>query len=265
MKQIKLYQIAYSEAILQRLETGYLPLNNIGHDRHDWREYWPIRKFLLEQELSDDCYYGFFSPRFIEKTGVTYAQVDQFIQSCPNNTDVFTFSPQADMGAFFMNVFEQEELFEPGFIEAGEAFLTSIGMAVNLSSLVMDSRQTVFSNYFVARPSFWRAWLNVNEKLFAVCEGEDSPLRQALTFETGYPGAVQRKVFLMERIASLLLAIQPHWRVKAYSTFACAWSASRLSAFKLEAVLSDALKIAIREQGFPEYTAAFAQIRDRLR
>jgi len=136
---------------------------------------------------------------------------------------------------------------------------------LQLGALVMDSRQVIFSNYFVARAAFWRAWLALNEKLFAICEAPDSALKQSLVSETSYPGAVQRKVFIMERVASLLLTVQPEWRVRAYNTFDCAWSASRLGQFKLEAVLSDALKIAMKEQGFHDYRDAFSSLRDRLR
>ena len=138
-------------------------------------------------------------------------------------------------------------------------------MKQNLRTLVMDSRHIVFSNYFLARPKFWRAWLEVNEKLFALCEAGNNPLARSLTEETQYDGAVQRKVFLMERIASLLITLDKSWRVSCYDTFSCAYSASRLNQFKLEAVLSDALKIAMREQPFPDYMQAFAKIRDKLR
>jgi hypothetical protein len=220
---------------------------------------------LLTQPLTDDCWYGFFSPRFQEKIGLSHVQVQDFIRSSPVGTDVVTFSPQPDMGAFFLNVFEQNEVFDPGFLPASEAFLTSIGMPIPLASLVMDSRQIVFSNYFVARPAFWRAWLTLNEKLFAVCEGAESPLKESLVHATTYSGAVQRKVFLMERIASFLLTVNPAWKVRAYNTFACAWSASKLGDNKQDAVISDALKIAMREQGYPQYLSAFAAIRNKLR
>lgn len=265
MNQVHLYHIAYSEKTLQNIESGYILLNNINSTRNDWREYWPIRHFLLNHALDDNNYYGFFSPRFKEKTGLSHSQVTEFVQAAGPATDVISFSPQPDMGAFFLNVFEQEEMFQPGFIAASEDFLEACGKPMQLGNLVMDSRQIIFSNYFVARPKFWRAWLDLNEKLFAICEGPDSVLKQALTFETGYAGAVQRKVFLMERIASLLLTINPAWQVRAYNTFRCAWSASRLNQFKLEAVLSDALKIAMKEQGFDSYQEAFSTLRDKLR
>jgi predicted O-linked N-acetylglucosamine transferase (SPINDLY family) len=263
--KLALYQIAWSDAVLAGIEPGYGILDNRHDGRHDWREYWPIRTFLLTQALDEDTYYGFFSPKFAAKTGLSHQAVTDFVKAAPADTDVFTFSPQADMGSFFLNVFEQNELFDPGFIAASEAFLAAAGRPVALGELLMDSRQVVFSNFIVARPAFWRAWLALNEKLFALCEGGDTSLKDALTRTTVYPDDVQRKVFLMERVASLLLTIEPHWRVKAYSTFQCAWSDTLLREHKLEAVISDALKIAMREQGFGDYKAAFAQIRDRLR
>jgi hypothetical protein len=265
MRDVKLFHIAYSQKTLEDVELGYHVLNNLDSGHNDWREYWPIRMFLLQHELKEDAFYGFFSPRFREKTGLSYEQVTSYVNAAEPDVELVSFSPQADMGAFFLNVFEQEELFQPGFTTACQAFFDSMGISLNLSALVMDSRQVIFSNYFVAKPKFWKDWLDINEKLFAVCEAGDHPVTAAMTLPTSYPGAVQRKVFLMERIASTLLAMNPKWRVRAYNTFDCAWSASRLAQFKFQAVLSDALKIAMREQGFHNYLEAFVEVRDQLR
>lgn len=265
MNKVNLYQIAYSTETLQHIPFGYGVLNNLNSSRNDWREYWPIRNFLQKEPLDDSDYYGFFSPRFQEKTGLTYSQVIEYVLQNSSDTDLISFSPLPDMGAFFLNIFEQNELFDPGFTEASENFFKKINIPLSMASLVMDSRQIIFSNYFVARPEFWREWLLINEQLFAICEGEDSELKESLTYETSYPGAVQRKVFLMERMASVLLTINSTWRVHAYNTFQCAWSATRLNQFRLEAILSDALKIAFKEQGFEDYRVAFSTIRDKLR
>jgi hypothetical protein len=262
MSQINLYHIAYSPETLRAVAPGYEVLNNVNSERNDWREYWPIRKFLLETDLSGDSYYGFFSPRFAEKTALNHAQVVEFVKSAGSDTDVISFSPQPDMGAFFLNVFDQQEMFDRGFTAASEAFFEAVGMPLDLASLVMDSRQIIFSNYFVARPAFWVEWLAWNERLFAICEGNESTLKQLLVKETNYSGTVQRKVFLMERIASVLLTVNSKWRVRAYNTFKFAWSSTRLNQFAFEAVLSDALKIAMKEQGFPEYRNAYATLHD---
>lgn len=262
---IHLHQIAYSEATRAAIEPGYRLLDNLANPRPDWYEYWPIRRFLLEQALDEAAWYGFFSPKFGSKTGLSHAQVCAAVRTAAaSGLDVVLMSPQPDMGAFFLNVFEQGETFDPGLIAAYEAFLAHIGRPQRLRELVMDSRHIVFSNYFVARPAFWREWLALNERFFAVCEGSEpapAALRDALVCPTTYPGDAQRKVFLQERAASLILATDTRWKTMAVDPFPMAWSASRLREHPHEAVVSDALKLAFREQGFPEFLQAFARVR----
>jgi hypothetical protein len=270
---IHLFQIGYSDASVAALEPGYALLDNRPNARPDWYEYWPIRRHLLDRlhdhTLDDQAFYGFFSPKFGSKTALSHDQVQAFVRRSAPHADVVLFSPQPDMGAFFLNVFEQGETFDAGLIDAYEAFLAHIGRPLPLRALVMDSRQTVFSNYFVARPAFWREWLVLNEAMFALCEGEDDhPVKAALTAATSYPGpggtGAQRKVFLMERAASLLLATQP-WRSVAHNPFGMGWSTSRFRDHPTEAYISDALKIAWRDQRYPQYLEAFATIRERFR
>jgi len=261
---VHLRQIAYSQATLEAVEPGYLVLDNRANERPDWYEYWPIRRHLLTQALDEGAFYGFFSPKFGRKTQLAHADVVRIVQAAAPDADVVLFSPQPDMGAFFLNVFEQAEAFDPGLIAAFEAFLAHVGRPVKLGPLVMDSRQIVFSNYFVARPAFWRAWFELAEAFFSVCEGPASELQQALVVPTTYPGAAQRKVFLSERIAPLLLTLEPRWRTVAADPFTMGWSTARFREYPQEAVISDALKIAFREQGFPEYLVAFNKIREHF-
>jgi len=97
-----LYHIAYSTETLDAIEDGYLLLDNTENERPDWYEYWPIRKFFQQSPtLDESAYYGFFSPRFRDKTRLSYSDVVAFIESCDDWTDVFLFSPQPDIGAFF--------------------------------------------------------------------------------------------------------------------------------------------------------------------
>jgi hypothetical protein len=163
-------------------------------------------------------------------------------------------------------VFEQNEVFDPGFSAAAQQLCDSVGLAVNINTLMMDSRTVVFSNYFLARPAFWRRWLAVCERLFDVCEQQPALARASgFVAPTTYRDGLQRKVFLMERVASLLLATEPRWRTKAYNPFKCAFSASRLGQAPADAVLSDALKIASDVQKYPEYMNQFALIRNKFK
>jgi predicted O-linked N-acetylglucosamine transferase (SPINDLY family) len=263
---VHLMHIAYSEETFQQASAGMQVLDNRDNARPDWQEYWPIRNYLLSQPLAEDAYYGFFSPRLLEKTGLNGHAIRQFISNLTNDHDLVTFSPQPDFGACFLNVFEQNDFLDPGFREVSQEFVNLMGWDMDLHHLIMDSRQIVFSNFFVAKPAFWRAWLAWTEKLFDFCEnGPDSTLKQRLLAPTHYKNGVPRKVFLLERIVSLILCSQGQWKLKSYDTFQCAWSGLTLSKYPHEVVLSDALKLAAREQGFPEYLQAYAKVRDTFR
>jgi hypothetical protein len=264
-----LYQIAYSPETLARVEPGYQVLDNLANLRPDWYEFDPIRRFLhgAAGSLQEDAYYGFFSPKFGSKTGLGHGQVLQEIDAAAAaGAHVALFSPQPDMGAFFLNVFEQGETFDAGFIAATEAWLAHAGLHTPpLAGLVMDSRVTVFSNYFAARPAFWRQWLRWADSLYTTCESGPAHVRDGLTHPTSYPGSAQRKVFVQERIASLLLTLQPHWRTHAANPFRMAWSMTRMREQPELAVMHDALKRASRDLGYPCYLQAFARLRAAFR
>lgn len=264
---IHLYQIAYSPQTLAQVQaSGFLVLDNLSNARPDWYEYWPIRNFLLSQPLDDDAFYGFLSPKFTAKTQMTHADVCAFVRAAlvKGPLDVALFSPQPDMGASFLNVFEQAELFDPGFMQTAKVFLRLQGLDVPLESMVMDSRQTVFSNYFVAKPAFWRVWLALGEALFAMAEDSAHPMHAALNFNTSYGTNAQRKVFLSERLASLLICLRPEFRVVSANTFNFGWSTSRFRDQPEDVYINDALKMAFRESGFPQYMDAFRKMREKL-
>lgn len=265
----RLYQIAYDERSREAVQaSGFLMLDNMAGERRDWYEYWPIRRFLATESLDDDTWYGFVSPRFGEKTGLGPREVESAIAShCASGRlpDVVLFSPQPDMGGLFLNVFEQGELFHPGFLKIAQAVVAALGFEVPLATLVTDARQIVYSNYFVARKPFWQAWFQLTEAIFAMAEDADNELGRALSEATSYPGQAQQKVFMIERVASLMLAAQPQWRVASADSFRFAWSG--FEAFNRDrdlAVISDALKMAFREHGWPEYMTAYQNIRTRI-
>jgi hypothetical protein len=245
LDQIKAYTIAYTPELYASVKAPFFPLDHTANERSDWQEYWPIRKFLLSNELDENCLYGFLSPRFTDKTGLDGNQLMHFLSQVSVGNDVVTISPQPDMGAMFLNVFLQNELFDPGFSDTANAIFKTIGINVDTKTCVMDSTQIVFSNYFFAKPAFWHRWLEVNERIFYLCEEQpEFAIKIGLLKETSYRDGVQRKVFLMERIASCLLACESHWQVSNYNTFLCAYSASRLNEFPGECQTADALKIA---------------------
>src|ERR1700691_5969227 len=167
MPAVHVHQILNYYTPREALDPGFLLLDNSANERPDWYEYWPIRKYLREQPLDEDACYAFLSPKFRLKTNLGAAQVREFIERAGADIDVFLFSPSIHNSAYYWNVFEHGESEHPGLAGIAARFVARIDPATRLDELVSDSRNTVHSNYFIAKPRFWRAWVEGHEAVFA--------------------------------------------------------------------------------------------------
>jgi hypothetical protein len=259
MPSVRIFQILNYYTSRQDLDPGFEVLDNSANERPDWYEYWPIRNFLSSQPLDEETYYGFLSPKFRLKTNMTAAMVSDFIARADPATDVFLFSPSIHNSAYFLNVFEHGESEHPGLMRVAARFFERIDSSGRIEDLVSDSRNTVHSNYFAAKPRFWRAWLAVNERLFSIAEAPDDPLGEELRAPTLYRGGrnVQMKIFIMERVATWILSRDRSFAAQVRDPFA---ARSRL--YKLPvAIVCDALKIAYTTQGRGQYKDVFLLVR----
>jgi len=263
MVKANIYQIYYSEITKSQNDEGFLPLDNLANPRPDWREYWPIRNFLLEARLESDTYYGFLSPKFKQKTHLTSADVFAFVGN--SDADVITFSPFFDQSAFPINIFEQAISQHSGIFPVLEEAFRPFAPELNLSTLIMTSRSTVFCNYFLAKKSFWDSWLSHCERVFSTAEENDSPLALRLNASTNHDGGLTpNKVFVIERIVSFLLATNPQWKVKTYNPMQLPYASSPVARYTDDLCILNALKVAYTENGFLENLHAFNRVRQGI-
>src|SRR6478752_9593069 len=169
-------QIFYDEATRRQLDPGFVPLDNTANLRPDWFELSVIRDFLLRASLQEDTWYGFLSPKFRHKTGLGSAEVNAFLRGCDASADVALFSTGWDQISFFLNPFEQGEFWHPGMADLSQEFLAHCGVDLDVRRYVSHTGNTVYSNFVVARPAFWRDWLVLANKLFDLAEGGSTDL-----------------------------------------------------------------------------------------
>jgi len=259
MHAMHIYQILNHYTSRQELDPGFKVLDNSANERPDWFEYWPIRRFLLNEALDEDAFYGFLSPKFKLKTSLSADVVRESVRAAGSATDVILLSPSIHNSAYYLNVFEHGDSEHPGLKNIAARLFERLDMPIDLDSLVSDSRNTVHSNYFIAKPRFWRAWLAVNEKMFAIAETPSDALGEALRAPTRYRGGsnVQMKIFIMERIATWLLTRDRSFTAQVRDPFV-----ARARIYKLPvAVVCDALKIAYATQGRAQYKDVFLLVR----
>jgi len=264
MSITNIYQIYYDEESKSRLDPGFTPLDNSNNPRPDWREYWPIRNFFLNTVLNADELYGIFSPLFYGKTRLDSATVRQFIDSNPGH-DVYSFSPFRQDSACYLNIFEHGDSYHPGMVNLTDAFLRSLGVEIDFHRLVMDLRTTIFCNYFVAKPVFWEKWFALTEHLFHITEDSNNPLGREINAMTRYKQAtLNMKVFIIERIASLILSQDSSFSIAPYDIEQMPWSDPAYSPYWSEMITLDALKMAYQQTGNQRYLANFFTQRLRI-
>ena len=277
MNKAEIYQIFYSAQTRAELDPGFLALDNMSNERPDWREYWPMRRFLLDHALHPQTYYGFFSSKFGVKTGLNSAAVHELIDHHAADADVISFSPYLEHITLFLNIFEQAVACH-GQRELFRQCAALIAPEFRIEQSVMTSLETIFCNFFVATPEFWREWLRHAERLYEIAEEQSTPLAQTLNAVSRYsivsrdastdtaagphpvtlrdiPG-VPVKVFVIERLASLLLWSNRQWKVKSFNHLI---SSSGLPS-SADLVALDALKIAYRQTGAPSYLKTFGEL-----
>ena len=262
---IKIFQICYSEETLAKLPEGFFALDNIENLRPDWREYWPIRNFLMDNHLSDDVLYGFLSPKFGEKTLLDYASIRKFIDLNYKNEDVVCFSPFWDLVSVFKNIFEQGDFFHPGLTVACQDFCNKYVAGLDVTNSVTHSENTIFCNYFLAKKSFWREWLELGEKLFHCAENSSSDLAIKLNSVTTYGSSeLPMKIFVQERMATMTLLSNSNLSCLSHSPFSTGSSTTIFNKFHTESVLSDSLKMSFMKTKNPIYFNQFSIIRDKI-
>jgi hypothetical protein len=266
MNEASIHQIYYSEQTRLEVDPAFLPLDNLANERPDWREYWPMRRFLSSQQLDPERHYGFFSPRFRQKTGLTGAAVHEFVQRQGTAPDVISFSPFFDQMAFPLNIVELAAARH----DCADTFAQCAALvapAFRADASVMTSLDTVYCNYFVAKPRFWAEWLRACERIFDIAEQALTPLGEALNRVVMYETAsAPAKVFIIERVASLLLWSQPRWQVKSYNPILLPPLSPKFVAMVTAPTLLvlDSLKIAYVRTGLEQYLGAYRQLRDAV-
>ena len=255
--ELELYHIGYSEETVGQLPKGFNLLNNIANERPDWYEYWAIRTFLMNEKLEEGKYYGFFSPKFEIKTGINSVELRKIVCEINGNPDVIFVCPQPEVGAIFKNVYHGSEFTDNGSLETASKIFLKSNLNIDIKSMIQDSRNIIFSNYFIARAKFWIEWLNICEIIFENAESnqKDNELFAQLNIKTNYGSSAQRKIFMIEGVASVIL------HTKKYKSHGISINANaakgNYNTGDMQHIICDGLKIAYNETGDNKFLLKF--------
>ena len=214
---ISVFQIFFDDFSNRMLDAGFIPFDNRNPVDQSLYEFSVIYHYFKNTILNDRDFYGFVSPSFYNKTVLTSADVYRFVSDNHQGYDAFFFSSGWDQIAYHQNVFYQGEHFHPGFLNVATEFFQAIG---GDPAKVTDSYSvfgnTVFSNYVVGNAIYWRAWLELADKFYAIYK---SGIVDSLHLPATYAKSdTTQAVFLQERLHSYLLLQHEDLRVLPYDT-----------------------------------------------
>ena len=118
--------------------------------------------------------------------------------------DIAVFSTAWDQLAYFINPWEQGEVWHPGLTALTQGFLADHGFTTDLRNIVTDSANSAFSNYVIAKKAFWIQWRKIAEQFFEYVE--NSPEYQITTSYGSIENQFPMKTFIQERLATLILS-----------------------------------------------------------
>jgi hypothetical protein len=158
------------------------------------------------------------------------------------------------MSAFFINIFQQGQYFHKGIEDVGQRFCDHFLNGLDLKKVVMHSGNAIFCNYFLAKPRFWKQWLRLADVMFTEAETSQGKLGQALRAMTRHDGQnIPMKVFIQERLASLILVTDPSLDALMFNVFDLPQGWDMFSSYQPQAIVCDALKRAYVSTGYPHY------------
>ena len=199
--KLKCYTITYDETTRKNVRSGFLEIDN-SKGPPAFREAYPILKFLSENSFNDDEWLGFFSPKLYEKTGATYQDIKNVAIQAEKGIEVCLLTAHWDSAAMWLNVWLQGEAYHHGLMDISQRLSIKAGYNTNLQSAVTCLDTAVFSNFFIAKPIFWREWSRVVQLYFDMVLNDSSlasflvPYRQSL---------LPIHSFVLERVASMIL------------------------------------------------------------
>jgi len=205
--KINIFQIFYDVNSKKQLNRQFIPLDNSSNQRPDWFEFWPILIFLRQNTLEEHTLYGFFSPKFTNKTSLSMEYIQYLVSKSDHDTDVFLFSHSWDQICYFINPWEQAEVWHPGIKNLTQNFLNYCGINFDVENTIADTNTTVFSNYFIANKSFWLEWQSLAEKYYLFIESGFGKSTDISTY-TSYGSNGNNypiKTFIQERFVNILL------------------------------------------------------------
>ena len=136
---IKLFGIFYNETSRAAIPSNFIPLDNSSGPPHLYESY-PIMRQLNSNLPEEGAWCGFFSPKFHEKTQITFNDICNEIQQADEDVSVILFSSHWEQVALWPNIWLQGEVYHPGLRELTEKLVQLAGYKIDITKTLFNPK-----------------------------------------------------------------------------------------------------------------------------
>lgn len=212
---INIHQIYFDPAQKPGLDPAFIPYDNCLNPHPELREYYVFKEAWSQGMMRHSDYTGLFSWKFYQKTALTGDLFKQFVFENPGY-DVYHINPMSH-DLLHRNVWTQGERWHPGIIELATKIMHGLGYDVDLAHMRMGGRTMAYCNYWVGSQRFWDSYMQFLNSVFDYINTKLSKEDKAFLSSRADPIIeVGYFPFIIERLFSTYLVMQPQWKVCAY-------------------------------------------------
>lgn len=215
---IHLYQIQYDDHTKPSDESGFIGFDVRDNPEFLKREMAHMTRFYDEivSKGVDEDFYGLFSPKFNDKSGLLSCDILDFSEKNPD-ADLYIFNPFPIHVYKYLNVWRQGEEHHPNIIKLANQMFDAADFDFDVASLHRNSiKNTVYCNYWVAKKTFFDVFIPFVKKMDKAINDMPDEMKSEYFSETNYLTHACFYPFIFERLISSFLVKNPIFDVRPY-------------------------------------------------
>jgi hypothetical protein len=216
-KAIAIYEPIYTTGQVLS-EPVFTPLRMQDNSQAAWREFRILVDMYRQGVYKQQHFTGLFSPKFRLKTKITGQEFFDFVEA-HDDAEVCIVNPFPQIAYFSFNVWMQGEHAHPGLTATAQTLLNTCGIHWDLARMPRHSHDNLsYGNFWVGTQNFWEEY--VGKVLIPVADflvsQQDSDVAHSVLAETSHTDPAPFLPFIIERLFSTYLALNPQLKVSAY-------------------------------------------------
>jgi hypothetical protein len=208
---IRIFQIFYDDWHKQLLDPEFQPFDN-SNASSELHEFAVFEKLAESPRVAGATHWGALSWRFTEKTGLSGKALLDAMAAKPG-FDAYFCNPFPANEALYHNLWAQGDVAHPDFLALTRAFFAAAGLPREQVEAIQPSSVFSSSNYFVATPVFWAAYLKFIRRALGSAERALEPRMRSLLHSKvadpqGFHFGATYVPFIVERLFPVFLKTQ---------------------------------------------------------